>query len=226
MAMSDNLRPALVFMLSVLLAAGTCALYGCEAVGVVANAASGNAQVAPSYTGLKGQRVGILVWVDSAVAIDHPALQGEVARGLQDKLQQALNAKEDNLKGVVLTKADKILQFQEDHPELQNASAQEIAPQLNVTRLIYIEIQSLSLHPNRTVDLTRGSVIGDLKVLEVAGDKAQVAYQEDNVNVTYPPHTPPEGTTGLDDDDVYNKAVDAFTTELAKRFITHPAEDE
>jgi len=209
-----------------LMAAAACGLCGCDAVGVVANAASGNEQVAPSYTGLKERHVGIMVWVDTGVAIDHPVLQGEVARGLQDKLQQAANAKENSVKGIVWTQADQILRFQEDHPEFQTDSAEEIAPRLNLTRLIYVEIETLSLHPNRAVDLTRGSVIGDLKVLEVSDGKAQVVYQESNVNITYPPHTPPEGLTGLNDDEVYTKSVDAFTTELAKRFITHPAEEQ
>jgi hypothetical protein len=214
-------------MFSMLMAAAAaCGLCGCDAVGVVANAASGDEQVAPSYTGLKGQRVGIMVWVDNGVAIDHPTLQGEVARGLQDKLQQAANAKDNGVKDITWIQADQILRFQEDHPELQTDSAQEIAPQLKLTRLVYAEIESLSLHPNRSVDLTRGSVIGDIKVVEVSDGKAQVVYQESNVNITYPPHTPPEGMTGLDDDDVYTKSVDAFTTELAKRFITHPAEEQ
>jgi hypothetical protein len=224
MGKSIKFRRAVAWTVSLLLASGACALCGCELVGVAANAASGDEQVAASYTGLKGQHVGIMVWVDSAAAIDHPQLQGEVARGLQDKLQQAANAGDANVKNIVWTKADQILQFQEDHPELQTDSAQEIAPRLGVTRLIYVEVESFSLHPNQTVDLTRGSVTADVKVLEVAGDKANPSYQENDINVTYPPHAPPEGITGLSDDEVYGKSVDAFTTELAKRFITHPAE--
>lgn len=220
------IRRALTWMLSLLLAGGACSLCGCELVGVAANAASGDEQVAASYTGLKGQHVGIMVWVDSAVAIDHPQLQGEVARGLQDKLQQAANVGDANVKKIVWTKADQILQFQEDHPELQTVSAEEIAPRLNVTRLIYIEVDSFSLHPNQTVDLTRGSITADMKVLEVADGKANATYQENDIDVIYPPHSPPEGLTGLNDDEVYSKSVDAFTTELAKRFIVHPAENQ
>jgi hypothetical protein len=224
MARSAKLRRA--WACTLFLAVAGFGLCGCDIVGVAANAASGNEQVAASYTDLKKQRVGIMVWVDTAVAIDHPAMQGEVARGLEDKLQQAANAGDDNVKAIVWTKADQILQFQEDHPELQTESAQEIAPRLNVTRLIYVEIESFSLHPNQTVDLTRGAIAADIKVLTVAGGKAEMAYQESNIDVFYPPHSPPEGMTGLDDEEVYTKSVDTFTTDLAERFITHPAEEQ
>jgi hypothetical protein len=95
---------------------------------------------------------------------------------------------------------------------------------LNVSRLIYVEIVSLSIHPNDSVDLSKGTALANLKVVEVAGGKATMAYTNDNISGEYPPKSPPEGMPELSDDVVYAKSVDALTTEMAKVFITHPAD--
>src|ERR1700722_11431747 len=73
----------------------TCA--GCDAVGVVASKVVGVDDVAPAYTGLKGQRVAIMVWADEGAIVDHPSLRSDVASSLQGKLQQGVDAKVDEL---------------------------------------------------------------------------------------------------------------------------------
>jgi hypothetical protein len=199
---------------------------GCDELGVVASKAVGEEQVAPVYTGFKGQHVAIMVWADEAISADHPTICADVAGSLQDKLQQGIDAKMDELKGTTFVSIDRILRFQEEHPETQSDPAEQIAPRLPASRLIYIEIQSLSLHPNDSVDLSRGQALADVKVLEVKDGHARSVYENDNVSGVYPPDAPPEGLPNLADEQVYRKSVDALTTELGKLFITHPAEPD
>ncbi|MDP9174022.1 MAG: hypothetical protein M3O30_09175 [Planctomycetota bacterium] len=194
---------------------------GCQLVSLASVATRGQQSIAASYPGLKGQRVGIMVWVDHAISIDHPSIQPDVAKGLQDKLQQAAAVKVEEVRDVKWMQADEILRFQEAHPELESESAAELAKRLDVTRLIYVEVSILSLHPDQSVDLSRGVIHADLQAIEVTNGQSKVAFQENDISAVYPDKSPVEGVTGLEDDDVYHHTVDSFTSELAKRFITH-----
>jgi hypothetical protein len=216
------LRSALILLMPLM----TLMCVGCDSVGVVASKIVGDETIAPVYAGFKGQRVAIIVWADEGLTVDHPSICADVAGSLEGKLQQGVDAKVDELKGTTFLDRQRVLRFQEAHPEFQSDSAEEIALKLPATRLIYVEVQSLSLHPNESVDLSRGNVVADVKVIEIAGGKAKSAYDNDNVSCVYPPNSPPEGLPNLSDQEVYKKSVDALTTELGKLFITHPAEED
>ncbi len=201
-------------------------LAGCQLLGVAASTLP-QPDVAASYAGLQKQNVGIMAWADRGVTIDHPAIQPDIAKDLQDKLQQAAASGADEVKEVRWAKIDDILRFQEDHPEMRFDPAEEVAPRLGVTRLIYVEVASVSLHPVEAVDLSRGDIVVNLKVIEISGGKSKVAYQEEHIAGLYPPHAPSEGVAGMEDDQVlFRRTLDVLTTELAKRFISHPPEDK
>lgn len=216
-------RPAWAFLSAALFSAPLTflACSGCELLGVAAHDVGSMQGVAPSYTGLKGQHVGVMVWADEGVTMDHPRIKADVAGGLKDKLQQGVDAKVDELKNTTFFSVSKVLQYQEAHPEAQSDSAEEAAKQFPVTRLIYIEIQSLSLHPGQSDDLWRGQVVASVKVVEVNDGVAKTVYTNDNLTGEYPPHAPPEGLPNLSDDQVYSKTMDALTTEMGKLFLTH-----
>lgn len=213
-----RLLRALLFTIT---GAGLTLAAGCDALGVVTHDLAGMRTVAAAYPGLAGQKVGIMVWADGGVMMDHPTITAEIARGLQDKIRQAADAKAKDVQNITWMKADDVIRFQENHPEMATDSATEIAVHLPVTRLIYIELSDVSLHPNDAVDLTRGEISGDLQVIEITDGKAAVAYKERSIGVVYPPKAPPEGLPNLDETVVLPKAVDAFTSELAKRFVSY-----
>jgi hypothetical protein len=199
---------------------------GCDLAGVAATKLEGEENIAPAYSGLKGQRVAIMVWADEGVAMDHPSIRADVAGGLHAKLQQCVDAKLADLKDTTFLSTAQVLRFQDAHPEAQADSVEQIALRFPATRFIYVEIESLSLHPNDSVDLSRGQVMADVKAVEVANGQAKLAYQAENVGGVYPKQAPPEGMPGLSDELVYHKSIDSLTSELAKLFITHQADEQ
>jgi hypothetical protein len=214
-----------VLSMLVALAAVVCA--GCDLAGVTATALQGEQDIAPAYGGLKGQRVAIMVWADEGVAMDHPSIRGDVADGLRAKLQQCIDAKLADLKNTTFLSVAEVLRFQDAHPETQADSAEQIALRFPAaSRLLYVEVESFSLHPSDSPDLWRGQAMTDVKVVEVANGRAKLAYQADNVGGVYPKDAPPEGLPGLSDEVVYRKSIDSLTSELAKLFITHPADEQ
>jgi hypothetical protein len=201
-------------------------LGGCNAVGFLANTAGGEQTVAASYKGLAGQKVGVMVWADDGVVNDYHEIQLDTAKGIQVKLQAAADAKLEEVQNITWVPAEQILQYQQNHPETETDAAEEIAPHLGLTRLIYVEVESFQTHPDISSELSRGAMTGTLSVVEVNGPKGKVAYSERGVNVVAPRHCPPEGLPNLDDAVVYKATVDSFTSEVAKRFAQHDADDE
>jgi hypothetical protein len=199
---------------------------GCEPLGVVAHDIVGAQKVAPAYAGLKGQHVAIMVWADEGVSMDHPHITADIAGSLKDKLQEGVDAKIDELKSTTFFSISKVLQYQEAHPEAQSDPPEQVALQFPATRLIYIEVQSLSLHPGQSEDLSRGQIVANVKVIDAEGRTAKTVFDTSDVTGSYPPHAPPEGLPNLNDDKVYAKSIDALTTEIGKLFITHDQDEQ
>lgn len=200
---------------------------GCAVFGVLANAAP-PPTVDAKYKGLSKQTVGVMVWTDRALAIDWPSLQLNLSQSIQTRLQQEAGKKDHPklLEGTKLVAAESVVRFQHDHPETETEAITDVAPRMNLSRLIYIEVEKFETRPAESVELYRGTLTGNLKVLEVTEGHAKVVYEEPNVSVSYPPKGPEEGSPGLGDAQTYEKTLDAFTTEIMNRFIPHSEERE
>ena len=51
-----------------------------------------------AYKKLKGETVGVLVWVDRGARIDYPSLQADIARGLTAKMTELTHPKDPKTK--------------------------------------------------------------------------------------------------------------------------------
>lgn len=198
-------------------------LAGCAIAGVAANAMP--RFTAAAYNGLAGQSAGVMVDVDDATLIDWPELRLDVAAGVQDKLQQAQKAGSKELaKTTFPYPPASVVRFQREHPETRGQPLTAIAPRLGgISRLIYVEMEDFQTHPAGSLDLFRGSASARIRVVEVTDGRAKVAY-EDVVKAMYPVRAPEEGVPNADEYAIYRGTVNEFTSEIAKRFITHEAE--
>lgn len=201
-------------------------LAGCTALGVAAHAMPAP-PVDAAYKGLAGQTVGVMVWADRGITIDHPTVSLELSKAIVGKLQEAEDAKLDEVKGATYVGCEQIVRFQEDHPELDGEDVLKIAPKLPpMTRLIYVEISNLSMHPNDAVDLVRGDVSTNIKVYEIADGQAVKKYEEHGLSIVYPDKCPPEGVPNLDAEECYHKSIEEMSKEVSIRFFTHEADAE
>ena len=208
-------------MMIVGLAAILCAA-GCQIFGLIGSSMP-DPTVDPKYKGLKGEHVAVMVWTDRAMSIDWPTLQLDLTRGVSTRLQDMATKKDHpkELEGAKFAAAESVVRYQRDHPEIDTEAITDVAPRLAVTRLIYIEIQQFQTRPEESLELFRGSIAGNLKVIEVKDGKAKITYEEDNIHVAYPSKSPEEGVTALGDMQVYEKTLNAFATQIMNRFVTH-----
>lgn len=195
---------------------------GCQYLGLAAYAAP-DPTVDAKYKGLADQKIAVMVWADDATAIDWPHLQLDIARGVEGRLQDAARKKDPPkvLKGATFAAAESVVRFQHDHPESAAESVTDVAPRLDITRLIYIEVQQFYTRPEESQELYRGQLIGNLKVVSVVNGRAKIVYSEDAIKVTYPEKSPEEGVLAGSDIEMYEKTLEAFSEQVANRFMPH-----
>lgn len=195
---------------------------GCAVFGLIGHALP-DPTVDARYKGLSKQNVAVMVWTDRAMSYDWPTLQLDLTRGIQSRLQELARKKDPpkELEGTKLVPAESVVRYQQDHPENDVEAVTDVAPRLNVDRLIYIEVQQFSTRPEESLELYRGSLTANVKVIEVANGKARQAFEDPNVHVVWPPKGPDEGSPGLGDADTYERTLAAFTTEVANEFVPH-----
>ncbi|HEV7300845.1 MAG TPA: hypothetical protein VGN72_15875 [Tepidisphaeraceae bacterium] len=223
----------LVLASLVLPSAAMLSLAGCGPLAVLANAMP-KPPIKPKYTGLQDQSVAIMVWTDRGVRIDWPGISLDVATGVHNRLATPKDAKGKPQKvAKELTGAKfpyipaSVVRFQREHPETEGMPITEVAPRLGVSRLIYVEIESFQTRSDSAVELYRGSMVGTLRVVEVAPDgTAKVAYEENDVRVDFPRKAQREGVPDLGDGKTYSGTVSTFAQEIVNRFIEHAAPED
>jgi hypothetical protein len=205
-----------------LLLISTCST-GCGLGSVLGKAIPQN--TAPTYSGLAGKSVGILVWADRGVSIDWGSIQLDLANSIQDKLTKS---KADEMKGTNWPYPPaSYVKYMRDHPGLDSAPITEIAPKFGVGRMIYIEVQNFRTRSVSELELFRGEATMSLKIVEVDPSGAtKVAYTEDNIKAVYPTFAPPDGLPNLGDNKTYLGTVDQMSTQIVNRLITHESEPE
>ncbi len=203
-------------------------LGGCNVVGVLAQAMPRD-NIPAAYKKLAGQSVVVYVWADRGVRIDWPDIQFNLTSGVQSKLQLAQKAdpKLAELKDTTFPLgAASVARFQEDHPELEAQPINSVAPMLNASRVVYVEISSFQTRSNDSVELYRGSITAIVKVLEVKNGQATTGFEDRNVAAVFPLKSPEEGVADLTDEAVYQGVVKELATQIAIRFIPHADADE
>jgi hypothetical protein len=197
---------------------------GCGAVGAVAYKLQGPTVVKPAYNGFKGQTVAVMAWADRDLRIEHSALQLDVSQGVYEKLRKSQRNGADELAGTKFPRAaapDAMVRFLYDNPRYDGDSIPEIAPQLGVNRLIYLEVEDFSTQSEEVPELFRGHLSALLRVIEVAPDgTAKVAFQ-DRVQAVWPEGGPSEGRPDLGERVTYIGTLEAFTTAVAQKFISY-----
>lgn len=205
----------------VLLGVLAVAMGGCEVLSVVGSAIP--MTVDAEYTGLKGQKVAVMCWVDRGIRIDYPQLQLDTATFIQTQLTE--HKTDSDLKGSTWPwEPRSVVRFQREHPELEGRPINEYGQRITgVTRLVYIEVDQFSTRGDETVQLKRGRMLGRVKVLDITDGKAKIVYEKQNLEVAFPEDRP-EGVLDMPEAQVYGETVKLFGTAVAQLFHSYQVE--
>ena len=202
------------------------ALAGCNVLGAVASKLP-KPEIEAAYKGLAGKSVGVMVWADKSVLMDWPSLQLDTGNNIINKLLAAEAAEVKDLKGTKYPfPPASYVKYQKEHPETDVEPVTQFAGKLGVDRLIYIEVNDLSTRADGGAALFLGNIAVTMKVIEInAKGVGTVAYSE-VIKSQFPDKAPKEGILNAADRTMYMGSVNAVTTEIVKRLIKHPDDDE
>lgn len=211
----------IVIAVTALVALSLC--QGCGLVGYVA--ATVPKSVDAQYSGLAKQKIAIMVWADRGVRIDYPNLQLDLANAVQADL--IAKTDESSLsKAEFPWEARSVLRFQREHPELEARSITEWAHRISgITRVIYVEVPDFSTRSGTAVQLLKGGLTANVKVLEVGSTgPSKIVYEKQNIQVYYPPKSK-EGVVDIAENIIYRGTINGAALELAQLFYPHVIED-
>ena len=212
---------------------------GCNLLGVIA-AKSPPPVVPAAYDGLAGQRVAVWVWVEPGAEIDYPALSLQLATRLQQNLEAARDKgpgrARRNLKETTFPiRPESIERHQNNNPMLGSMPITQIAPRLDVDRVIYVEITRFTTQGGAAAGLYRGVATMNISVVEAPPAPATpgttrpaegtIAFQDQNIQVAFPRRGPAEGSSTLRAGDAYQGLVLEIADAAARRFVAHQAEE-
>jgi len=176
------------------------------------------------YDGLKGRSSAVMVWADWRARTEYNQIQIDAAKQLTAKLEQKATGKKEGKKqespSVQFINPASVVRYQREHPEVMSMPIAEVAPKLQVQRVIYVELEEFAAHAPEAIGVLKGHAKATLRVLEVDGDNAKVVFEEAGIVANYPPNAP-EGVIPTDEVNVrsiYNGTLELLTDKLAVRF--------
>ena len=202
---------------------------GCQLLGVAA-AKAPPPTVPAAYDELTGKTAAVWVWVDPAVELDYPDLSLQLATQLQDRLETARDdgsgRQQEELAGLTFPIAPaSIVRYQKNDPVVRQTPIRELAPRLEVDRVIYVEVVDFTTQGGAAGGLWRGEAAVNLFVLGVEDATATAVFEDPDIKVAFPPDAPEEGVGNLGAQRTYVGLVNQLAETLSLRFLSHPSED-
>ena len=115
-----------------------------------------------------------------------------------------------------------IAHYQEDHPEIEGLPITDTASKFTFSRLVYVEVNDFATRSEASLEMYRGTLTGNLKIVEInKNGKAKVAYEENDIHVSWPKDTPEDGLPIGSDYKIYQGTIDKFTDEIVHRLISY-----
>ncbi|MBY0263775.1 MAG: hypothetical protein K2Q20_15630 [Phycisphaerales bacterium] len=162
---------------ALLLAAALLPAAGCavgQLIGGMAASAerAGSKIVKPKYEGLEGKTFAVVIAADRGVQADQPDIVPLMSREITRRLS-------DNCGASGVVPADDVLKFQYQRPGWVAMSPGDLAKELGVERLVFVELQDFALNDPGNVYIWAGSAVATVRVLEADGRlKDDFAFRE------------------------------------------------
>ena len=116
-------------------------------------------EVLPQYEGLEHKTVAVVVDADLATLYEHPTLCDTVAEGITKRLS-------DKVSGIRILPQRYIRNWQFSTPQWNALPYGDIARQLNVDRVVLIDVQEFRLHPRGNRWMWDGECVAMVGIIE------------------------------------------------------------
>jgi hypothetical protein len=197
--------------------AAVAALVGCVVAGAGCNIARGIGALAqneeyqklvdtpPRYNGLENKTIAVVVDTDLATLYEHPMLTATITDGISRRLQR-------DVPGAKVLASQHVIDWQYRTPQWNALPLGEITQQLNVDRVVYIDLIEYRLNPPGNRWMWEGVAAGRIGVIERSGLQPDAFVESFDLTAKFPT------ISGVD----RNAAnADQIETGLLAEFIKH-----
>ena len=168
--------------------------------------------VEAEYQGFNGKAVGVLVAVDIRTHYHHPLASKMVAKAIGAQLAT-------NVPGIRVADPVQIEYFQQSNPYWNTMSYSQLMQELNVERLLLIEVFSYSTHDPEHKHVWRGVIEAGIGVYEAESDDPDVAAYMNTTQAQYPNMA--VALLGSDEPTIQFGLHSVFAQHVARRFYDY-----
>lgn len=187
---------------------------GCQAANLVGGVMqnyeySKEIEVLAEYDGLEGKRTAVVVQADMGTLYDHPAVASTIARDVAGRLAR-------DVPDIEVLHPSVVQRWQYETPHWDALAYGEIAEELNVERVVYIELYEYRLHPPGNRWEWDGACSATVGVIEREED----GYGSDEFAVSYEVSRRFPDERGIDRESATQQQIERG---LLSDFIKHTA---
>jgi len=163
---------------------GVMSVGGCAAgqlIGGMADSYQRQAKhtVKAKYTGLRGESIAVIVWADQAVQADHPGMIQVLSMNIARRLRE-------NAGPSAWAIPEDVLRYQATNPAWTAKTMGQLAEDIGVDRIVFIELTEYRLHEPGNPYIWDGFASGRVAVVEADGPYPDEFVFEDFVVVSFP----------------------------------------
>ena len=161
-----------------------CFTMSCQIIGI-ASAIGQNIErekkieVLAKYAGLDNKRVAILVKADMGTVYEHPTAVPNISFNLAQRLQE-------NVPGITMLDPRVCMNFQHQTPNWSAQPLGQVAEELDVDRLVILDLYEYRLNPSGNRYLWEGVAAGNIGVAERDGLDSDQTVDQWNVSAQFP----------------------------------------
>ena len=165
----DSLRRSCRIAAALMVSAGACAAGGCQLLGFLVYTVQENTpkKVAGQYDGLPGQDFTVVVRADRAILADFPGVADLISINVNELPSATLPESKGTGGTTGYIPPSTQLQWLANHPRWRAMMPAELGKELNVSRLVVIDIFSLQLHDAGNRFVWKGGAAGTVRVFAV-----------------------------------------------------------
>jgi hypothetical protein len=136
-------------------------------------------EVLPEYIGLEHHTIAVLVDSDLALRYERPSLVPQLAVNLSQSIAR-------HVAGARVLPPQRVLQWQYQTPEWNLIPRGEVAAQLGVERLVWVDLQAFRLHPPGNSWLWDGVAEAEIGIVEEGGVDGDDFADAWRIRATFP----------------------------------------
>jgi hypothetical protein len=187
---------------AMLLGVGGCQVLGFGGAMAESYKRNSTHSIDPEYTGLTGKTFAVLIATDRIIESDYPEVVLRLTQGITERLSKGA--------GGTAMPPETVLTYQYNNPRWRALTYEELAKELGVQRLIYVDLYEYRLNDPGNQYLWEGVAAGDVLVIEADGRMPEEIAFRKPVKVSFP------DKTGYGPGDMTQQLV---ASELTRRFI-------